>query len=720
MRSPFQFREVPTSRIMFAFIFVAGIALKISVVTLLYLSLDVISTRTNDIDAQRTAFSVVGAVKTSVNKMSALVMDNSVWDDAVRHTYSPTLNHTWLYETWGSRFKNYELYDGVFLLDQNFHLIWGAQKGEIVEKSDTGFLGKGFAIMVSQHRADLTAGNAIYSGITRTSSGTAFIGIGLIRPMAGKLHVPGNLRRYIVMTRHMSAPALNELGSTFQINNLHFTHNATVNASIPLRSYAGESLGYLSWTPRFPGEEAAKAASGEFTRIVILESGLILLFIAISCLAVLKLARSEKQAHAVALTDGLSQLPNRRALIERLNKISNKGASGEICVVFIDLDGFKDVNDTYGHDTGDQLIVTVADRLRELVPPEGMLARMGGDEFALLTEGPYALPQSDKFARRVLSFMSLPVFTGESTLNISASMGIATGTLFTCSISELFRRADIAMYYSKMNGKGRITHYNSALSQARDDQLNIEKGIREGLANKEFDVWYQPIVDASNLSVIAVEALLRWPRRPQGALLPDEFIRVAENSRLIHALGEFVLERACTDLLGLGHLKLSVNISPAQFMDPEFERKVDFILNQTHFPAHRLEFEVTETHIIEDPEHATSAIAALKLLGASVALDDFGTGCSSIGYLRRFKFDTIKIDKSLAGRIDTDSEAKALVKGTVYIATSLGMAVTAEGVENDSQVNLLQLAGCNYLQGYLFCPPVPFDELSQWLRTELI
>ena len=239
-------------------------------------------------------------------------------------------------------------------------------------------------------------------------------------------------------------------------------------------------------------------------------------------------------------------------------------------VVFIDLDGFKDVNDNYGHDVGDALIIHIAKELRERVPPEGMLARMGGDEFAMTVSGEQAVNQALAFAWAVLELLKAPVILNERKIYISASIGIASGLPASCSSTELFRRADIAMYHSKKTGKGRTTWYDEALSDARQYQLNIENGIRQGLENEEFDVWYQPIVNADTLVMEGVEALLRWPRRPQGALPPDAFIGIAESSGLIYALGQFVLERACSALQPLDDLLLSVNISPAQFRDPEF------------------------------------------------------------------------------------------------------------------------------------------------------
>ncbi len=711
MLNPFSWRNIPNAKTLFVMIFMAGIGLIISIVALLYLSLHLISTKTNEIDEHRTALAVQGAVQTSVNRMRSLVIDNAVWDDAVREAYRPELDTDWLYKTWGTGFKVNNLYDGTFVLDEHFHVLWGTFNSQKFEEHSLAFFGKGLQALIRNNAPALSANNEIYAGITRTRNGIAFVGIGLIRPMVGRLQVHDNTRRYLVITRHLNTQILKDLGDTFQISSLTFTPDKPDASTVPLQSSSGETLGWLNWSPGLPGAQAAHAAATEIHHIAILASGLILLFIVLSSAGLYKLAKGEKIARRIALTDWLSRLPNRRALIEHLDKLAAQGDTSMMSVAFVDLDGFKDVNDIYGHDLGDRLISTIAQTLREKVPTHGMLARMGGDEFAMTVGGPWAEEQAAGFAERVLEYLNNPIEVGERTIHIGASIGIASGTLVECPSSELFRRADIAMYHSKSSGKGRITHYDAALNSARERQLLIENDIRNGLERGEFDVWYQPIVDARTLAMIGVEALVRWPRRPGGELKPDDFITIAETSGLIYELGQFVLRRACNDLQMYSDLKLSVNISPAQFRDPDFEDKVANVLRSTRFPAARLQLEVTETYVLENPERARIAITTLKALGTAVALDDFGTGYSSIGYLRRFNFETIKIDKSLAGLVDDDEQASALVSGTIRIASALGMMVVAEGVENEMQVKMLRLAGCDQLQGYWFSEPLPLDDI---------
>ncbi|MNB76425.1 Cyclic di-GMP phosphodiesterase Gmr [compost metagenome] len=711
MHNPLSWRNIPSARTLFVMIFMAGIGLIVSVVALLYLSLNLISSQANEIDEQRTALSVQGAIQTSVNRVWSLVIDNAVWDDAVREAYRPTLDTHWLFNTWGSGFKINNLYDGTFVLNENYRVLWGSFRSQPFTEQNLDFFGAGLTSLIQKNTHALQNDKTIYAGITRTRAGVAFVGVGLIRPTVGSLPVKDQTRRYLVITRHLNPKILRDLGNTFQIDNLTFTPERVSAANVPFKSAAGEVLGYLSWQPRQPGAAAAKAASLEITQIVLLTAALILLFILVSSVALYKLARGESQARKVARTDWLSHLPNRRALIEELERVSQRGDTDRKSVVFIDLDGFKDVNDIYGHEVGDELIVTIAKTLRDNVPKDGMLARMGGDEFAMTIGGDNAEALASAFGGFVLDYLNSAIRLGDRTIHIGASIGIASGILTGCNSSELFRRADIAMYHSKITGKGRVTHYDAELNSARERRLAIESQIRSGLDNGEFDVWYQPIIDARSQKMVSVEALVRWPRRPDGALAPDDFITIAETSGLIYALGQFVLRRACEDLEPFADLKLSVNISPAQFRDPEFEEKVASVLAITRFPATRLQLEVTENYVLENPERARAAINNLKTLGIAVALDDFGTGYSSIGYLRRFNFDTIKIDKSLAGLVDNDDQASALVGGTIRIASALGMTVVAEGVENEKQMKLLRLAGCDQLQGFWYSQPLPIEAL---------
>lgn len=702
----------PKARTLLAMVMAAGVGLLIAVIALLNSSLGLITDKTNEIDTRRGYESVQAAVNASKTSLAAMVTDNSVWNGAAEEIYGHGIQSEWLYSTWGVVADDAHPYDGTYILDEKFNILWGNEQAKPVHATSSAIFGSGFAALIKTSGQSLAAGGPAASVLTRTTTGPSVVAIGLIRPSAGAFPGKGATRRYLVMTRHITPAMLGRINETFRINGLALAPAGThPKPGIALNGPDGVSVGTLTWKLPLPGAQAANAAAPGIQTLTIVAGVLILLFVAVSAYALYKLAESEKLARTFSETDGLSGLPNRRALFERLQKAGRLTGPVHKAVVFIDLDGFKEVNDIYGHATGDKLIMIVAAALKGFLPADSMLARIGGDEFAVLVSGIDGGAKCDTFAQTALTYLMAPIRIGERTLQIGASIGIASGDIKVCRSQELFRRADMAMYHSKGNGKGRITWYDAELDSARLRKQTLESEIRQGLARDEFDVAYQPIIDSRTQNIIAVEALVRWPRHPNGPLFPDQFIDIAESSGLIHPLGQYVLRRACSDLRAHSHLALSVNISPAQFRDPDFEGKVAAILNETGFPVERLELEVTEGYLIENPDRAIAAVANLKALGVSMSLDDFGTGYSSIGYLRRYAFDKIKIDKSLAGRVDQDPQAAALVAGTVSIANALGLSVTAEGVETEDHVRLLKLAGCHYLQGYYFSRPKPLAEV---------
>ncbi len=709
----------PTARTLIATVTLCGLATIVAVVILLNSSLSAIAAKGDEMDGRRTNDTASAAAQALLTHMTQKATDNAQWDDAVAPVYGAKVDTAWLQRNWGITALDSKTYDGVFILDESHRVLWGRFRGEAYSGSDARAFGSGFAALMAAHPQPLASGDTAVAGFSLTRFGPAVVSVSLVRPAERPLTGVGAKRRYLLMTRHFTPSLVQGLGGAFRLDNLRLA--AANDPQLPFLNLLGADgriVAHLTWKPHLSGEVAARAAAPRIQQITWLISVLVIVFVAVAGYALHRLAQSEAMAKRFSLTDNLSGLPNRRALFEHLQYEGKTHKSRTQTVVFIDLDGFKDVNDIYGHNTGDKLIMIVAAALKQYLPERGMLARMGGDEFALLVAGHEGPAKARAFAESALAFVGAPIRIGDRSVQIGASIGIATSTLKACTSHELFRRADLAMYHSKGTGKGRITHYDAALDKARQHKQLVEQGIRKGLQNGEFDVVYQPIVEARTQRIVSVEALVRWPGRPEGPLSPDQFIDIAETSGLIHEIGQFVLRKACHDMKAVPGLRLSVNMSPAQFRDPEFERKVEAVLEETGFPVDRLELEVTEGYLIENPERAIAAVANLKARGVSFALDDFGTGYSSIGYLRRFAFDRIKIDKSLAGRIDRDPQAAALVAGTVNIATALQMTVTAEGVETEDQVRLLRLAGCHALQGFYFSRPKALADVLTMLDQD--
>jgi diguanylate cyclase (GGDEF)-like protein len=436
----------------------------------------------------------------------------------------------------------------------------------------------------------------------------------------------------------------------------------------------------------------------------------------------MKLRESEREAWNTANTDALTSLANRHATLNLLqtNITDLKlGKAKELAVLLADLDGFKEVNDTYGHQTGDRLLQVVSGGFAAVASRfDASLSRLGGDEFALVIVGEGLQQRSKDISDALLAFLSDPTSIEGRIARVGASIGIVVVSEGHVESSDLLRRADVAMYAAKELGKNQHCFYVPELDAARGNRIAMAESMRHALAARAIQVAYQPLVDASTRRITGVEALARWQSTDGQWIAPDQFIEVAEEFGLIDELGKQVLNIACRAAIDWEDIKLSVNISPVQFKNPQFVETLAGIVDQIGLPRNRLELEITEGYIIEDSERAKSAIDRLHSLGFYVSLDDFGTGYSSIGYLRKFNFDKLKIDKSIVHGIIADNSARSIITATASFARSMNMTVTAEGVEAEDEVNLLRLAGCDTLQGYHIGRPQAAQSISDLLADQ--
>ncbi len=413
--------------------------------------------------------------------------------------------------------------------------------------------------------------------------------------------------------------------------------------------------------------------------------------------------------------DNLTQMPNRRALHADLEREAN-GNEQEVALALLDLDRFKQVNDHYGHNVGDSLIKECARILTEVCGDEAQCYRLGGDEFAITKAGPLAGTILEGICRSAVTRLGSPIAFDGRSIVIGASVGLARGTAGeNLSSSELLRRADVAMYASKRGGRMRCTWFSADFDRDREAQRELEDELRRALSNNEFILNYQPLVHADTQKIVAVEALIRW-NRPHGEPIgPHIFIPVAEESGFINAIGLWVLRRACIDALNWKSIVLSVNISAAQLRNPEFPIQLGQILEETGFPAERLELEVTETCLVLDPIVAERSLEVIRGFGVNISLDDFGTGYASIGFLRQFRFEKLKLDRSLVIQAGDDDGSRAMMLSSITVARALNMGVTAEGVETEEQAAMVRTAGCDQIQGWLYYKAMPADEIDKLL-----
>lgn len=418
-----------------------------------------------------------------------------------------------------------------------------------------------------------------------------------------------------------------------------------------------------------------------------------------------------------AVLDPLTRLPNRHALHEEIQRHSR--GDEEVALAMIDLDSFKQVNDHYGHAVGDQLIELCAQQIRDVCGNEARCYRLGGDEFAAVMSGKVAGTILEGICRTLLDRLGTPLTLDHRHIAVGASIGLTRSTADQrVPSSEMLRRADVAMDMSKRGGKMRCTWFNESFDRRRERVREIEDEIRAGIAAGEFHLAYQPLVSAADARIVAVEALLRWNRGERNPLGPNIFVPVAENSGLINPLGLWGLRQAVCDALRWGDITLSVNISAAQLRNAEFPIKLGEVLEETGFPPHRLELEVTETCLVLDPVVAERTLDVIRSFGVHIVLDDFGTGYASIGFLRRFRFEKLKLDRSLVELAGVDEGSRAMMLSSIALARALKMGVTAEGVETEAQAELVRLAGCDQIQGWLYHHAVPAEEIDRLIADQ--
>ena len=421
-----------------------------------------------------------------------------------------------------------------------------------------------------------------------------------------------------------------------------------------------------------------------------------------------------RQLEDLSLRDTLTDLPNRRGLHRAFER--DASPREEAAIALIDLDGCMLVNDTYGHDIGDQSIRECARLIGEIAGDEAMVCRLGGDEFALFKSGPLSATLLEGISRRIVDRLSRPISLDERRLMLGASIGLARSDADApLDSSELLRRADVAMYASKRGGKARCTWFTEEFDKTRQQHRELDDELRGALAHGEFELLYQPLVDCSTRKIVSVESLIRW-RRPDGRPIgPNVFIPVAEQSGLINPIGLWVLRQACMDALAWDDITLSVNISAAQLRNPEFPIQLGHVLEETGFAPERLELEITETCLVLDPVVAERSLAVIRDFGVNVVLDDFGTGYASIGFLRRFRFEKLKLDRSLVVQAGEDDGSRAMMLSSITVARAMQMGVTAEGVETEAQADMVRAAGCDQIQGWLYFKAMPASEIAQHL-----
>ena len=521
---------------------------------------------------------------------------------------------------------------------------------------------------------------------------------------------------FLVGIRRLDTASLAGIAAFHGLGDFRLTREppSAATPSMAIESASGPSRAWMTWSADRPGD--------------LMRERLIPLTLTGFCVAIVlfglvagylhwiaqDLARTEARSRDLLGRDPLSGLANRLLFSEQLDReLARLSTSpGSLAVHFIDLDRFKDVNDTYGHQAGDRLIQLVAQRLINLLRATDTLARFGGDEFAIIQTGIHAPEDAGALARRILDSLCSPFSVAHSQVTIGASIGIALAPQNGSTREVLMGLADTALYQAKGEGRNRFSFFQSRMDETIRMRKVVEEDLLRAIQEDQLVLHYQPLYSSDGVTVAGVEALVRWPHPTRGMIGPGEFIPVAEERGLVIPLGEWVLRRACRDGTRWPGIRIAVNVSPIQFRHRDFVSGVVAMLEETGLEASRLELELTEGVVVEDADAAETAMMELRALGVHLALDDFGTGYSSLIYLRRFAFDTIKIDRSFLESMEATGESAILVHSMVHLGRALGLTVTAEGVETREQHRFLQALGCHQLQGYLFSKPVRAEKID--------
>lgn len=429
---------------------------------------------------------------------------------------------------------------------------------------------------------------------------------------------------------------------------------------------------------------------------------------------------AQQRIERLAYTDNLTNLGNRPAFIRNLDERFARNSDSPTCLLLVDIDNFKRINDSLGHQTGDKLLISLARRLRNSLSPSGSLARFASNEFAVLLDDA-SLHVGQQMASQLLMTLDKPMFVDNQLISVTASVGVACAPLHGSDPQTLMRNAGLALHKAKANGKHQVQVFTEALNAEASYKLFVENNLRRALTQNELDVFYQPKLCLRTGRLLGMEALLRWNHPEKGMIRPDQFISVAEETGLIIPIGKWIARQACRmsielSAAGLGSLQVAINLSPKQFSDPDLVSSIANILKEEQLPAHLLELELTEGLLLEATEDTHQQLDQLKRLGLTLAMDDFGTGYSSLSYLKKFPIDIIKIDRSFIHEIPDNQDDMEITSAVIAMAHNLKLKVVAEGIETAAQLAFLRRHRCDVGQGYLFDRPIPGAELIEKLK----
>ncbi len=690
--------------------------------------LEYATARSDRIASQRQthlAETLVGKVQASVahDQESA-----TVWDDAVLNVKATNIE--WMRQNLGEWMHTYFRHDRAYIIAPDGEAVYAFAADEVNATKAYDQVREAIVPIAEKMRSRLRAGdNSGISDQVLSIGESAYATISdhpaliSVKPIISDTGSIGQSPDQIYLhgaVRYLDGTFLSATSSEYQFDNLAFSWSAADQEGRSLAAITnsdGKTFGYFSWSPFEPGEAVARSVRPAINAVGLSVFAVLSAMGGVVRARSRKLQRSRAALEHLAGHDTLTGLANRARFTEQLAALlaSSKPAQAN-AVLFMDLDRFKQVNDTLGHPVGDQLLVLVADRLREIFP-RGIVGRLGGDEFTAVV----ANASSEQVARtceEIIDGMRRPFEIDGKPIGIGVSIGVAIGRGSDVDPSELTRKADIALYNAKGAGRNRYAIFGPHMDELVQTRRELEHDLRLAIENRRgLEVHFQPVYTAPDGSLSGAEALVRWRHPARGLINPDAFIPIAEECGVINQLGDVVLEEACRAAKRWPNLEIAINASPVELRNASYALKVTTALNNHGIDPSRLEIEITENTLLDTAGDCLRNIEALRSIGVRFALDDFGTGFSSFGRLQRLAVDRIKIDKSFVDGFERETDNRAIVEAMITLARAKGLKTTAEGVETEGQRTVLRELGCDHLQGYLLSKPLTAEDFDAMMNV---
>jgi diguanylate cyclase (GGDEF)-like protein len=679
------------------------------------------------------------AVQTGLREIAERIpveQDSSaIWDDSVRNLRAN--DQAWIAENLADWMSEYFGHDRVYILDGTNQLVRAAAAGKPASDSMFAVDKPTVTRFANALRAKMAIASAGMDDSTTAVTGMgeedytilddgrpAIISVRPIVPASNAVMQTPGTEFLHVSIRFIDSELSKTISDKFEVSNLAFDRTARSDGdriAEPVLSADDSVIGFFTWTPAEPAYQLISETGPAVAVSVVLATLAAFLLLGRLRRTSVQLEVSKAEASFLAFHDPLTKIANRALFEDRLEQaLANMRRKGSrLALHFVDLDRFKNVNDTLGHPAGDELIRQAAGRLSALVREVDTVARLGGDEFAVIEFEITDPLEAEALSQRIVDSLDTPFKVDGTEARIGASVGVVVTSDREAKAVDLMRQADISLYEAKGSGRGKFQLFAEDLGEAVSERRSLEVDLRQALATGTgLELVYQPIFDAQSGRIAGAEALVRWEHSIRGRLSPAMFIGLAEERGLIDQLGLWVMREACRFAASSKLPWVAVNVSPLQFRDDHFAEKVFTLLAEVGLPAKRLEIEITEGLLLQNSPAIQSTLMLLRAKGIRVALDDFGTGYSSITYLRNHGVDKLKIDQSFTAQLGQDAEIDSIVRSIIDLGRAMHMAVTAEGVETEHQRALLEAMGCDQLQGYLLSRPVTSEKLVSVLTSK--